>query len=91
MIQHVYLLLSGSLIKAEDLPISIKSNKSCISDKYLNLPYKEAKNMMLQEFETAYLKHNLQKYGGNISKTARYCEMDRRTIHRWLSKENIIF
>ena len=91
VIQHAYLLRSGALIKAEDLPISIKTNKSCISDKYLNLPYKDAKNMMLQEFETAYLKHNLQKYGGNISKTARYCEMDRRTIHRWLNKENIIF
>ncbi len=91
VIQHACLLRSGAVIKAEDLPISIKNNKSCISDEYLNLPYKEAKNLMLQEFETAYLKYNLQKYSGNISKTARYCGMDRRTIHRWLKKENIIF
>ncbi len=90
IIQHAYLLRSSEVIKAEDLPNSTKSNKSCITDKFLKLPYKEAKSKITQEFEIAYLKYNLQKYEGNISKTAEVCGMDRRTIHRLLKKEDII-
>ena len=91
IIQHAYLLRSSELIMAEDLPISRRSIKSCIADNFLHLPYKDAKNKMLQEFEIAYLKHNLQKNDGNISKTAETCGMDRRTIHRLVKKEDIIF
>ena len=90
IIHRAYLLRGSEAIKSEDLPISDARNMACISDKFLHLPYKEAKDKMLQEFEVSYLKHNLQKYDGNISKTAEGCGLDRRTIHRLIKKEDIV-
>jgi len=90
IIQRAYLLRNGDVIQADDLLISTTRNKSCLSDKYLHLPYKSAKDKMIQEFEITYLKHHLQQNNGNISKTAASCGLDRRTIHRLIKKEDIV-
>jgi len=91
IIQRAYLLRSSEIINVEDLPISSEINKKCISDQYLDMPYKQAKDQLAKEFEIRYLKHHLQQNNGNISKTADACGMDRRTIHRLIKKEDIVF
>ena len=57
----------------------------------LNLPYKEAKEHIMEKFEIEYLSHHLKQNQGNISKTAENCGMDRRSIHRLIKKINIIY
>jgi DNA-binding NtrC family response regulator len=51
-----------------------------------NLDYKEAKDLVLEEFEREYLEYQLEKHNWNISRTAEDCGIDRRTIHRLINK-----
>jgi transcriptional regulator of acetoin/glycerol metabolism len=57
----------------------------------LHLNYKDAKENILEKFEIEYLTHHLKVNDGNISKTAENCGLDRRTIHRLITKYNIIY
>ena len=46
----------------------------------LSIPLKEAR----ENFEKEYLKTQLKKFGGNISKTAEFVGMERSALHRKL-------
>jgi len=61
-----------------------------MEDDMVELPYKEAKERVLDKFEVAYLSYHLRINNGNISKTAESCGLDRRSIHRLIKKYNII-
>ena len=42
-----------------------------------------------EEFERAYLKYQISKFGGNVSKTANYVGMERSALHRKMKLLNI--
>ena len=42
-----------------------------------------------EEFERAYLKYQISKFGGNVSKTASYIGMERSALHRKMKLLNI--
>ena len=42
-----------------------------------------------EEFERAYLKYQISKFGGNVSKTASYVGMERSALHRKMKLLNI--
>ena len=42
-----------------------------------------------EEFERAYLKYQISKFGGNVSKTASYVGMERSALHRKMKTLNI--
>ena len=46
----------------------------------LSIPLKEAR----ENFEKEYLTTQLKKFGGNISKTAKFVGMERSALHRKL-------
>ena len=46
----------------------------------LSVPLKEAR----ENFEKEYLTTQLKKFGGNISKTAKFVGMERSALHRKL-------
>ena len=46
----------------------------------LSVPLKEAR----ENFEKEYLSTQLKKFGGNISKTAKFVGMERSALHRKL-------
>jgi two-component system response regulator AtoC len=50
------------------------------------LPYKDAKRAWLSIFEFAYVQHQLQAHDGNVSRAARACGMDRKSIQRLLKR-----
>jgi len=51
-----------------------------------NLPFKDAKNRMIEEFEVAYWKGLLDRTGGNISKAARIAGVHRKSVEYILKK-----
>jgi DNA-binding NtrC family response regulator len=51
-----------------------------------NLPFKDAKNRMIEEFEVAYWKGLLERTGGNISKAARIAGVHRKSVEYILKK-----
>jgi hypothetical protein len=52
----------------------------------MNLDYHSAREHVLSEFETAYLRHVVQSARGNISDAARMAGVDRTTLYRLMEK-----
>jgi transcriptional regulator with GAF, ATPase, and Fis domain len=48
----------------------------------VELPFKEAKDAVVADFERAYLAELLRWSGGNVSKAARKAQLDRMHLHR---------
>ena len=55
----------------------------------MDLPFKEAKGMLVESFEREYLKHLLARHNGNISRAALEAGIDRNYIHRLVKKYGI--
>ncbi len=53
------------------------------------LPFKDAKECLIEAFERQYLLDLIERHGGNISKAARAAHMDRKSISRLLKKHGI--
>lgn len=87
IIERTYYLVNPPLIRVTDLPayFNVKDQKKKIKN-WENLSYKKAKELIQQEFEQEYLAFQLKKYEWNISRTAKECGIDRRTIHRLIKK-----
>ncbi len=54
-----------------------------------DLPFKDAKEQIIEAFERQYLVDLIERHGGNISKAARAAHMDRKSISRLLRKHDI--
>jgi DNA-binding NtrC family response regulator len=52
-------------------------------------PFHDAKTDAISVFEKEYLQDLLKRHNGNISQAARTAGIDRKTIHRMLSKYNL--
>jgi DNA-binding NtrC family response regulator len=95
-LQHVVergvALASGKTIRTADLPENLGQRSSrggrMSSDK-LHLPFKEGKDLVIEEFERQYIEHLLRSHGGNISRAAESSGIDRRSLHRLLAKHEI--
>lgn len=91
VINRAFFLGSSEIILDSDLPIPIFKKKNVWIEDLVSLPYKEAKESIVEKFEIEYLTYHLKENNGNISKTAERCGIDRRSIHRLLSKYEIIY
>ncbi|MBU1100479.1 MAG: sigma-54 dependent transcriptional regulator [Bacteroidetes bacterium] len=91
VIGRAFYLCSNDVIQVSDLPIPIISKSHSFSDDILEMPYKVAKDNLLEKFEQEYLTYYLKKHRGNISQAAADCGIDRRSIHRLVVKHNIIY
>ena len=58
-------------------------------DEMLDMPFKQAKNALIEAFERDYLEHLLTKHKGNISRAANEAGIDRNYIHRLVKKYGI--
>jgi DNA-binding NtrC family response regulator len=55
----------------------------------LDLPFKEAKSRVVDDFERAYLEHLLTRHAGNLSAAARAAEVDRKHLRELLRKHGL--
>ena len=53
---------------------------------HLNKGYHEARELILADFERAYVEHAVKRAGGNISNAARHAGVDRTTLYRLMEK-----
>lgn len=56
---------------------------------HADVPFKDAKEELIEAFERAYLVELIDRHDGNVSKAARAADMDRKSITRLLKKHNI--
>jgi DNA-binding NtrC family response regulator len=77
--------LRAALGQIQEVQPSASSQAMGVGVRY-ELPYKEAKRAWLSIFEFAYVQHQLQAHDGNVSRAARACGMDRKSIQRLLKR-----
>ncbi len=65
--------------------LKTQANENFKSENTLSIPLKEAR----ENFEKEYLTTQLKKFGGNISKMAKFIGMERSALHRKLKGLNI--
>lgn len=85
----VSLSVPGEEIGPQDLPEEVMGRNGSGFGQYAvtaDRPYHEAKAEAMSLFEKEYLKDLLSRHSGNISRAARQAGIDRKTIHRMLSK-----
>ena len=75
----------GSMVDADGLPPELTNSATAHMDPSANgelvsMPLREAR----EQFERAYLQAQLQRFGGNISRTANFVGMERSALHRKL-------
>lgn len=54
-----------------------------------DMPFKDAKEKLIEAFERQYLLDLIERHSGNISKAARAADMDRKSIARLMRKHGI--
>ncbi len=90
LIQRAFYMATGQVIQKQSLPLPCNGNEdNFVCGDVMHMPYHQAKEAVLEQFEVAYLKHHLGLTNNNISKTAQRCGLDRRSIHRLLKKYKI--
>lgn len=70
--------ISASLLPADLTSTTGKSGGANGIESLMSLPLKEARDA----FETEYIKAQLSRFGGNISKTSSFVGMERSALHR---------
>ena len=65
--------------------LKVQSYEIAKPEKTLSIPLKEAR----ENFEKEYLTTQLKKFGGNVSKKAKFIGMERSALHRKLKGLNI--
>ena len=76
---------SNELVLSEAKPQDNGKKISLISTKLANMSLREAREI----FERDYLILQINRFGGNISKTASFVEMERSALHRKLKSLGI--
>ncbi|HEX8695268.1 MAG TPA: sigma-54 dependent transcriptional regulator [Longimicrobium sp.] len=89
----VSMCLPGQEILPEDMPEELSqrraANGKAATPYSADLPFHDAKNDAIADFEKEYLRDLLKRHNGNISQAARTAGIDRKTIHRMLAKYDL--
>ena len=81
----------NGLIESEELPKNElrshnEDNKFLLSDDISIMPLRDAREL----FEREYLLTQINKFGGNISRTAKFVGMERSALHRKLKSLGVV-
>ena len=92
-IERALILSDGELIQPDHLPDSVRKAEAASTTEstgyYLDLPFKDAKERLIEDFERRYIVDVLKNFKGNVSRSAEHCGIDRRSLHRLLAKHQI--
>jgi DNA-binding NtrC family response regulator len=92
VIEHLVVLVTpGSEVQPDEIPFIDDGPTDGLGGpifgpSVMSLDYHAAREHVLGEFETAYLKHVVQSARGNISDAARMAGVDRTTLYRLMEK-----
>jgi len=88
----------GAEITIDELPDALRTGHtgrhpkvvmSSVASVPSELPFKDAKDQLVEAFERKYLVDLIERHGGNVSRAARAADMDRKSITRLMKKHGI--
>lgn len=91
-IERAVSLAESELIEVQDLPQRVVQPRMLTmehSDIPTDLPFHEAKELWIGQFEAKYVRELLNRFDGNMTRAAEWAGIDRKTIHRLLKKRNL--
>ncbi len=92
VIEHMVVLAApGAEIQAREIPFMDDlemedGGETLIPPSLLGLDYHTARERVLADFESAYIRHVVAMSDGNISDAARLAQVDRTTLYRLMEK-----
>ncbi len=94
VIEHLTVMVPpGEEIQAGDIPfihdeptIGSAGPERFFGPGVLDLDYRTARNQVVDDFETAYLRHVIAQADGNVSDAAKLAGVDRTTLYRLMEK-----
>jgi len=93
VMEHLTVLTApGAEVRASDIPFiddqphTVQEQTPFYGPGVMDLDYRTAREKVVGEFETAYLRHVVRQAGGNISDAAKLAGVDRTTLYRLMEK-----
>ena len=89
LVERLLILHQDQDLDLEHLPVDVRHPEATTATVGPLVPYGEAKQAAVKQFDHAYLTSLMQESGGNVSEAARRAEIDRGTLTRLLRKTSI--
>jgi len=89
VIEKTLLLQKGDVIESVDLPKDRELSECRSRNTYLEMLFKEAKGMIVEEFEREYFSHLLECTGGNISSASKKSGLDYKSFYEKMKRYGI--
>ena len=87
LIERTIIMHPDKKIHPEDIELGqVTSDIPEFCEKYLRLPYTEARNKILAEFKKLYIAELTRRNDGNITKAAREAQIPRSSLHRMMKE-----
>jgi DNA-binding NtrC family response regulator len=82
-------LIEETLLRTQRKPVSRWEEEHTVTDDMSRLPFKEAKERLLDAFEKGYVAQLLERAGGNVSRAADEAGIDRNHLARLAKKHGL--
>jgi DNA-binding NtrC family response regulator len=89
-VSRCVLLSPGDEILPEDIDWGASEAPDClVTDDVMSLPFKEAKAQVVERFHREYLSAVLARHGGNVTRAARDCGIERQALQQLMRRYGI--
>jgi two-component system response regulator AtoC/two-component system nitrogen regulation response regulator NtrX len=85
VIESAVVLSNGEILDTVDLPEEVKhpvNNVVTVKNIDYSLSFRDAKKMLIENFERDFIKKKLEEFSGNISRTAEALDMHRQNLQQ---------
>jgi DNA-binding NtrC family response regulator len=82
-------LIEETLLRSARRPSARPEGEQAVTEDMSRLPFKEAKERLLDAFEKSYVAQLLERVGGNVSRAADEAGIDRNHLARLAKKHGI--
>ncbi len=89
VIEHACAVSHGSELDLAEFLASVLASAPALGAMVLDVPFKEAKARVVEEFERVYLKALLERHEGNLSAASRSADLDRKHLRELLRKHGL--
>jgi len=90
-LHRAFLLTENDVIRPSDLWLEGTDDSAGVDDEavLLGMPFNDARNQVVLDFEKQYLTELLRRAGGNVTRAAKMAMKERRAMGRLLKKHNL--
>lgn len=93
VVERGVILATGSVLEKADLAMDDHDSSgtgALVADEdFFALPFKAAKDRLMEEFQSAYLSRVLTRHGGNVSQAARDSGLKRQYLHKLMRNAHV--